>query len=1436
MTDDLPHTDALAQRVVTAFESDAGSRAASRLLTSLPSSQASALTSRLHTPPRNIPPPLFLRSLWSCSSLRPTLITSLCQIPQPHSTILTSLLDEAALLLAADARDLSTSPTTRLRAISRIATVLAAVPASCSAHPSLTLLAHCVRAASQTTASASSAVRTRLLRFLYTRLQHASTSSIPTLATILHGADLQLSSDETIQFAYLVHSLSSQIISSQRPLLLRAVLLALAHAHISAQPPLAAAALLLFAHADLADHPALLAAVDAAALDAPVALSRLRSALATRVMIASSSSCGEDDPDRRLCTSHIVLVLALLDTSLYDALRAILIGDVILTSTNIPGGSTDDPRTSALTMAARSSALSGGRAEAAVTFALSELWASRREIYEGATILLRTLSMTISGVRAVVVRELFAALAEPDIAQHVVHRLCFAFQALVEQRVGAIWWDCARELEQAVQNVALLSKRVAVRIIPALVTVGLGLPTVRDAVMVLLRKLGAARGARSHMIAVAGLLTVLRVDGVPGVVFDETLDLLHILMDVADYSVRAFLVNGLIETVRGKPALIGRVRRLSEDVLRRLRFMDTTASSRMLMEGVVGKELVAPLDFTRCFELEDGSYVIRMPVPQMIQYCAAISNKDNDAKAFFERYLAYLGDVKGALAHGCTSNASKVPVLPRMRLLCSQLQVVIALHAHELSVTVFLVYATCLVIRDHYEAKESASADDGKSHDLPFTSASSNMPERLTAREASSSADGEEEILSALQAAVPLCQSIQCLDRLDSLDCQGVLLDIVRSEILLELSFNRMQLVKDKKGEKERMMNILAISIRKALVRTCPWILRLQQPGVEESDVGANESTSSRETRNAMTESHSTSVRQGDYGQGVNHASFLSSLALPNPEAEKALLPVRVSKLKESVRISVRQSSFKLLMSILSEGAVTDVWQFLLSLAKDCLPPPSNLASVGSGNATPDTSQPAEEDISVTVVHSIARLFQMEFASSMSIDLTLSYISLFSFLVDQIGIQHPSAEVVRKEVSSAMRELLRDFSIRHTKIIRHMVNLLLKAYNTTESLEFSAKVLDWLGNNESLLSSKFSTAKDEVYGQGGFTGFDEDIIEEGIRLDIGEGVESDQEKELEVSANQTQERRRPNALTRGDDGDSRAVDNNTAAVHRSSSRVGQDVVYDPVRSLCLNETPDNAMASVTCILGHVHGAVAKELRGFRQMMKEGRVQLFEGSCLQAVMNAMTSFVDSEFVTTISPRDLCWPVLLQRRLAGVLMTLMEITDLLFKLLLFGLDNLEGKRDLKVLADLSGEALSLLFEKDKSQVIFSSAAVADQASKRWSLQEKVENSATAFILRFKSSHATVDGSIVKELKNPLTALEKQMKKLPKPKSRSQSLRSQGDDNDDVDEDNVLLRVSRPSKRQRVRSRNPVVDMFLREENDGDNYADLEDFIVPMDEENL
>lgn len=1514
--------------MVADFQSDADGRRALARLSRTPESHVSEMinalcdryitlrTSRL----------TLLRALWICSSLRTPITLAFAKrkyfraSPNEDANQLTSftqdehttaiLLEELSYLMALDARNTSTPVDQRLRALSTRSTALVQLmrDTPSTATDAIGLLVTCTKAIVQIGSSASMRVYERLLTHILLHLQrHQVQVHVSQLSVILHS---ELAFTPAQHF--ILGSIVENFVSKPLPPKLVVPFLRALVSNVVAQTCSNSYSnrlmyVILFVLRDSSD--AILS--DCVAVIEHFLHESSRSLFSHFVcafssLVRNSKPLSVGNAVLRVTSAHVTLLFALVNASREHNMRNIFISclNTIMASpvsfdvSLLPSSASMGPpspqfiRKAVITSCLQHS-VTQVRSDVVLQYFQSLLWRSR--LTAAASDALFEAFTLIPSCRVSLLRTMFVALFEKHTPSSVLDAYATLLEAFASScRVAFALTECKDIFSEGLQQLLHVPPVVATRVVPAFVSIVLNIPSLVDPILVFLRKLVASRAHTHQRTACAGFVAVLEHNrATPNVVADAC-DNLAVLVNISRMSVRNSAIARLLRTISVHNLSLDRIRPLVQHVitfLHPLQNFTSTGTTETVPDCFVNE---IQLDLNAMIVEKDGEFVVRHPVALLLRFCILVQSQFAEARKLLEIYYTYLGRWDGGLLDAVTRSRGDAPIDLRLSLLCSLLKEVCMFPQDIADLTLdsttrhFQIYGTALIIRDSLKTKEGMAKALTSFEGITETSG----PDSLTAREGVASRIESEHFkdLGGVET-IPLGIWTKFLQSVNSAGNSGVLMQTVLSEIFDKVR-SELETCSELSTANDRpnWCNSLLENLSRTFSQSSPWAYNLepkqgsevtQNEGVE-SDARASSCSTIVTSKKSQSSSESTPSSHDQ--EGNEDDDFLRELKLENEEVAKLLRPNRIPKLVNAARMSIRESCLKILHLLIGNGVVGVIWEYVIGLCEGCLSKSGSVPTLKCFTADDSPSFNVEDNCH-GAMQAVTRMFRKEFSHGMTVNLTSLYLGLMDVLLEKLPANVGNSGAAKKEVYSTILDILREFSVQHIALLRQMIKVLLKALDIEESIRFGKHLLQWLGNHSALVDSQYCKADDIQDVSVGVMEFDRDIFEDAVRMDYD--VLSDGDG--------------------GDDGPSLAISqlNGESIVkdkERGSDDLGpesclgnEDGNMSVMRSLCLNETAEGAVASICCVFTLFTDVSMNVTKILKSNYNE---QDLGSQCavahVQEIAKGFSVFIGGEFVESClgcrevkedasngslaitsngkkiaskrkrRKRSLEWPVDLEKKFSGVVFALMDALDILLRTISKELGN-ESTLSSQNVSDMGLSCTAIvrvLYEETNTLEVM--GYMGEDSGLRWSVQERVEYAAMLFEKRWhawKSKRKRIEpnstprsnamrsdlnaDNVINNLAQLVVRLlcdrgdnstsksniQTGWWKQPRKKARPANADANGDANIGDDHKDIGLNFVRERKRNRIRSRNNYIDKVILEDREYESFADLEDFVVDM-----
>lgn len=1375
------------------------------------------------------------------------------------------LLEEIDFLLVADARDTARAHDVRVKHISICATAIARHSRDLYSPIHGPILVYCARAASVVNTVQSRDVRTKILHFLLMSMQSDQTIAVQAVIALLENEIDVDDEEEKIIMNIVLRFVSTQCVESDLPDVLRAILYSLSKTSSSHKVHILSWLVFLIIQKASRDTLAdLINVIDVMVLDSDVVCERVATAFWS-VLSYSNRSDAASRKNFRFSPSHIAVLYCILSDAssegqheyLYYILETILVDpattfDISTAASSSSSALDHDFRRKAVFVESIKIPAVQNRSQTILEFYESLLWKSKDLQAWGSTMLLE-MFVWIPDSRRSILNFIFATIVQSETAEHILDAFCTLYERIATTpRSAFALRECQDVLKEALDLISLLPATYDSRVMKASVPIFVTCPSLSDSMMVFLRKAASSRSRKYQILACTGFLTVLAQQVVSDDVIRGCCDTLQLMMETTDVTVKSHLIIHLLRFIERNPEYSARTKSLDELLMNQFKLIyqkqgklaETSESSnnnqiQTTQEGDL-------LDFTNCFGEFCGEYVLKEPVCLLAKFCLNKQRGHKEMQQFMERHIAYLGSHTGGLSDAFLHGRSKVPVLPRVKTLCDLLEILLSCGSDSVGEQHLSAYGISLIVRDNLEGKTAAQSKSngdlkaGSNLLMQFASVAaretsfglhncSSQPllsdaftfqERLKAIKAAEHKPGEDEITRILKKKV--CSEILRRLRVDLKE--GLLEDTEKFP---------------KRQEVEEIVHVLG----SLYTENCSWRSTLVNnsssnpivDGLDESGHCKGRQSPAnmlRVSKNVQPSTHQPRP------VGLYHR-LLSHVHLP-ANVGKAIEVRNILNQGHSLSISIRNAALSVLLCLCTYGYVTEELQTLSRV----LAPFAELCGEEdrSGGKHAESSKdctPTDEWVQTAdkVVCILLNVVRLEFANSMSVGLTLTYMELIAFVMQTIRTKREDYfQYKGTQVFSAITNILREYSVRHVTVLREMLRLCLQCLDRTVAMDFIRGVLVWLGNCSSLVDSQFS--RDDVEDEKlNVMDFDPDIVAEGVALDTGlsdrEKAEDEEPKDARSSAQEKQDgpedenhsarRRSP----RPEGGVHEATEKNSDP-RRFLDLSSFSSESKTITSLCLDETAEAGLVAIVTFLGHCQSIVASEVQEHRFLTKEEsevvpQVRRVERCDSVQVASILKDFCNTSFAKLVSPKQQAWPGVLVRKIDCIVLGLIECAEIKLRLVLKTIRRESAGQPLKPLFQDAVCILQNLYDETAESSVFAAENATSRLNKA-SQEEKLKNTSLEVSQVIRDKTESLDESTLKEWK----AVVKGLNKGGTNRAIGKTL---GANTMDASADHVHV-VSHPRKRQRLRSRNSGIDGWLQEERGDDDFADLEDFIVPMD----
>lgn len=976
---------------------------------------------------------------------------------------------------------------------------------------------------------------------------------------------------------------------------------------------------------------------------------------------------------------------------------------------------------------------------------------------------------------------------------------CQDFCALLEHICA---WAGVREVGEEIiallDCVESLQWECAAKVIRAIVGASMSVPAMREKVWRFLKKNVGTRGSKMQCVVCSGLLAILRVQGQD----EEVRGMLERMFDKAGVGVRRYFIKITIDLLSVDTERTEQVRQLADIPLKRLREIERNKSADS-----------PAFDFSKTFEMTKSGWLVRDDLPLLLMLCSKILGTERGVDSLFSRLLEYVACVDGALRDACILDVDKAPVCIRIKQLCSVFEAVTCIDTAHLSVTRVTLYAFALLLRDYLASPKSLSAVDAvrkvDAGQGPSGTSEDHSLALLTVEEASDAkcivGCAEEDSW----VSVPMSNYLKALGIVIEVGMEALPAKLVLAE-LLNVICTRLdkRYCWQKKNASFLTDNSELLDLAKqCFIKSYAWNAFEEVSGddmavtknIRESDEPINSGIQQ------IQDSKLFAKKFKDICQKVAcEAEF-------DEEIKKATSSKRLGKLSATTSLTIREFAMRIMLSLLDDKGVSKEWFDMFQFMEE-LSVKGHVTNACQVTLPHEQGEKQNCEIEVRTINAIVKVLHLEFEHSLSIALTLLYLDLLTKVLNSLHGNDQRGPRVREIISSAINVLLREYSIRHIRVLKGMVTIVLNAYDIGKALKFGVAVIKWLGNESCLLNSEY-VSQDNV--RIGVEDFDADILEEAIYYDLER--ESDQEA---GTSDHLEERNGEIQESSAQTEDSFGQEKDSPAILKTRTRDRSENT-DQIKSLCLNETAESALLSIECVLGYCSTRLHATLDLHRREAREGLIaESCDASLISGVVSVLQELFHSPFAELKSSRALRASLSLGRKVGAIFQSLCEIADLQLRMAMTMLRSSSKDHGLTFLVDIIRVILDFILDTTVMAQVQAFMRDSDHSMRLTFLLEKLESTVTAFLL-------CVAKRPMSNLKDFCDVLQRHTEKI--------NCREYKVNESQLSQVFAKSR-SRGNKRRRIRSRNRDVDGWLRDESGDDDYADLEDFVVPLDETDL
>jgi FANCI solenoid 2 len=1026
----------------------------------------------------------------------------------------------------------------------------------------------------------------------------------------------------------------------------------------------------------------------------------------------------------------------------------------------------------------------------------------------------------------------FASLAEDACNFRVRSLFCDVLDHVARHETASVMFrPYVARIKHWLGYLSSMPAVVAIRVVTVLAPLAVSIYSFRDFFTVMLRKLSCTRSSNARGIATAGLVALLVNPDLDSESADDAVALVCTLFESGSLRVRAVLLSQLSLKLKSLDAAFLRDRRfepLHRAVASRIASLTQDYHRQLLLEQIQPCNEVCPVQLNACFEVVVGEPELRDAVPELLQYIIALRRVNAEVNMLVEAVVSYVSNVGRAVRDAAqphdrhSLNPKWVYVKSRLLIyICELLLDMETADGDNVNIAFVLqAYAAALTIRDGVASKLRPAPSAAPSLILIPASACLNQvfagadwsgpADQMTAREASALAftacrgdSWNVGISSGCGGSDDIDRSAKTLLNLSRLT--GVLQEVhtlffneKRSALVVscELAAALLSAVQNEATTSQSRMSALARSRVVPIAvhifcATHPWLdgnaSRNEEHEIENDDNDEFLKPLVPTCRGPtdlqfgdMSMVTSDEIGSDDQNQRKRYASeqccqesFFAHAARGAMDTDARAALDRMHATRDAFdrhRVTLRFYALEILRILPLSTLDMNSAIWDYFVLEGKVDDGDSLVPHASFQLS------RQEQI----VHALLRCLEREFSFSMSTSLSVCYAQMLTRFVRGASV----APAVTACVSQCVARVLREYSITHPRVLRPMLALLLDALKWDDAMLFLRSLFSWL------FEERVVTGNEE----------EEDTEREGLNFDVnpadfpGENSADDGDKEVENSQ---------------DDVDSIHGDltnvgtENVSTENERADGQGKGEKCVPlagidVRLLSLAETRECRVASLlTC--------VAFLESGLRSVNTE----------LSSSNASIVSDVSTLLSTSVLPHTLPPAVStrVQALLTSLLMVARESAKALRRAATSGNDpktsdvccaNAVGRiltavLGLRSLAGREGR-LRYLWEQ---VLVETSAVIAVRGNA--ATREVLAGIAAAMPGIGKGSDARLDGAI------------------------------DGDGaHEDGDAYNEPLARAVRRKRRRVRSRNRAVDSLLDDEYGDDDGADMEGFLVGMDDE--
>lgn len=1425
---------AVSKHILSAFESSRSSAAI--YISTLSLSSISYLVSNLTKSNDHIAAVKLLRALWLCVEIRPTILTSFCTGCSVNlSAFEDRLLEEIELLILEDARDTNTSPEKRMQSLTLCATAICKQMQTIVIDHQSSLLFHCAKAVSQVNHSHAKFVKQKILSYVFSFHERKKNLGYRSIMMILSNEiDLNPQYEQRV-----LESVEQEIFlncdEQHLHRIFRAVILQSSkHTSKRTTRRLNQIAMRIIQKASDKTISEIISVTDHMVAEDYNICFELTQAFTETF----NNNQTDPSPDIRIGASHVACLYGLLGSviprdcqkQIFSLLDQVLESDSI--AFDMPRASSSTDTCTDLESRRRCVLLSSMRISGVVTksqtvldFFESKLWSPIASVRSLSRVLLHELYVWIPSCREPLLRTLTNTLENTSIPDQVAAEYCLMLEHVTATRQSLSSRACVDALVETLKGISLVKSPFDVRVVTAICIACAASPNAWDQVIIVLRKLAATRSRREQKLSAVGLLTLATSRASLTSKTKEACDMLISVLDAADQYVKNYVLGLVSSFLQEQPSRKECVWQLSRWVLNQLHILypinpKNTQASQDLNHATPESESHERSGPFRDLFTGDSDFSSEGSLPAMLQLCSIMSFSKAH-QSFLSEYTIYLGDVKGAFHSACIKHQSK-SLREKITFLCQQFNVILSFPSNSINAAHVNIYGLLIIIRDFVNNQEPENFESKQTKKSIFSAKNEELLRQLTAREACAKdmLEGtvEDKIGSGSQQ---VSQLLRALSVLDNLQIEPSFKDCVSQELLAEMREAPISELSDK--TRDMVLNVIC----DCFSRTTPLDMK-KRIWRQHSHLSKNKSDKSASLQNGnVILGPSYNEDSVEISPESHLDKFLSSLDCSNEDIQPCLTLKYIKEAEKVARVHIREHCLSILLTIIREFRPSD-WNYILWLTTFQAKSERELNTsrihdtTDTGNFEVDRLDSPSVEVKVLVLQTIQELFQHEFSQSLSVRLAASFLDLLNLVLDKFASDKTDQEKVQNITATFATTLLRDYSIRHTVLIRKLLELLEKAFRSENGTKFVSFLLLWLGNDSCLVDSPMCIGNEENT-QHRVSDFDEDIIEEAIMLDEYSKIDhvvatlngnaAEEPEEIQTVFPATEEEK----------------DYNDMNAEQKREIDPLNMSQKDIEQLCLNESTEIAFTATTWALRYLGMILETEVRSWRRT-RDSRPITSSTELISATVDAMNGFFQSDFIKAVSfrKRILQDPL---RQVVKIFISFLKTLNILLGTLseMTEDDEKYNETAFKSVLVLSSKLATFCCDIEASKLL-SVITSHGEGLNVIALLENISISTAQLSLNGDISTKKLSANIRKSLQGLVSQLEKLSHRLDNGKV------GQGENEDGAlgHTENI---ISRPkSRKDRVRSRNRYVDGWLQEERGEDNFADLEDFIVSMEEEDL